>query len=116
MRTAREIFDHVKQHLLTQNVRSTLGNGLCAYRGENGCKCAIGCLIPDEVYKPEIEGSSIRVLLDYKLLPEELHRELVPHESLLDRLQTVHDRREPSEWERSLYRIEMEENLLNGHF
>lgn len=28
----------------------------CAYRGENGMKCALGHCIPDEQYKPYFEG------------------------------------------------------------
>lgn len=27
----------------------------CAYRGENGCRCAVGCLIPDDRYCPGME-------------------------------------------------------------
>jgi hypothetical protein len=32
---------------------------LCAYRGENGAKCALGFFIPDELYSEEIEGKSL---------------------------------------------------------
>jgi hypothetical protein len=30
----------------------------CVYRGDNGCRCAIGWGIPDEAYRPEMEGSA----------------------------------------------------------
>ncbi len=56
----REIFEKVKNHLLTQGVRSfredphSLGQR-CAYRGDNGLMCAVGCLIKDEHYNDEFE-------------------------------------------------------------
>jgi hypothetical protein len=31
----------------------------CAYRGENGTKCALGFFIPDDLYSEEIEGKSL---------------------------------------------------------
>lgn len=47
----QETFDLVVQHLANQKgIRSQNKNGACAYRGENGNKCAIGALIPDELY------------------------------------------------------------------
>lgn len=54
------IFDKVVTHLLTQNSRG--GNGepnSCRYRGINGSSCAVGCLIPDELYNADLEGGSV---------------------------------------------------------
>lgn len=31
---------------------------VCQYRGDNGRMCAVGCLIPDDLYTPDIEGSA----------------------------------------------------------
>lgn len=39
------------------------GEGTCAYRGEDGKRCALGHLIPDAVYKPEMEGHNALDLL-----------------------------------------------------
>jgi hypothetical protein len=36
--------------------------GGCAYRGMDGTKCAIGILIPDEIYSPNMEGMSFHQL------------------------------------------------------
>jgi hypothetical protein len=36
----------------------------CAYRGVDGAKCAIGCIIPDELYHPGIDSLSILGLSD----------------------------------------------------
>ena len=60
--TAQEIFDHVTPLLFAQGQRSMYhdvnGEPTCAYRGEGGLRCAIGHIIPDELYNPNIEGSS----------------------------------------------------------
>jgi len=55
--TKQEMFDKVAVHLLTQGKRSTQGTS-CAYRGDGGLKCAIGCLIPDERYSRDLEGEA----------------------------------------------------------
>lgn len=60
-----DIFKHVGKHLLTQNEQSLVDRDTdrsCAYRGDGGLKCAVGCLITDEAYDPAIEGQG--VLLD----------------------------------------------------
>lgn len=56
-----EIINLVKKALLTQGKRSMLQEGYsgCAYRDGKGNKCAIGHLIPDELYNHEIEGHGI---------------------------------------------------------
>ena len=52
MRTSQEVFDVVAKHLLTQNAKSMDDpwDEMCAYRGENGRRCAVGALIPDDLY------------------------------------------------------------------
>lgn len=52
----QDIYTKVRTHLLKQNERATDEYGSCAYRGENGKKCAIGCLIPDDLYDYSFEG------------------------------------------------------------
>ena len=61
--TNQQIFNKVAKHLLKQGRRARDGNG-CAYRGENGTKCAVGCLIPDALYDDRLEGSSVRYVGD----------------------------------------------------
>lgn len=53
-------FDKVATHLLTQNAQSrdTI-NGPCLYRDAKGRRCALGCLIPDELYDPKWEGHGL---------------------------------------------------------
>lgn len=61
----QEVFDKVVKHLLTQNAKAqknyiwdgaTYDKGICMYRGNEGRMCAVGCLITDEAYSPDIEG------------------------------------------------------------
>ncbi len=35
---------------------------LCSYRAENGRRCVVGLIIPDDRYDPEIEGSNMKTL------------------------------------------------------
>lgn len=62
--TLQSIFDIVSAHMRKQAhqcKRTVGGNGsYCAYRGEGGTACAIGCLIPDEYYDARMEGADIR--------------------------------------------------------
>ncbi len=65
-----ELSEKIRDHLTKQKARAvadvanTTGDPMgepvsrCRYRGENGTMCAVGCLIPDERYRPEIEGYS----------------------------------------------------------
>lgn len=82
----QEIFDIVATHLFTQGERSFTSMKGCLYRGPNNTMCAVGCLIPDEVYDPYMEGGTVdTVLYDYPQL--KFKRNL----DLLLRLQTIHD-------------------------
>ncbi len=52
----QDIFDFVAAHLMTQGVVSEDASGRCVYRSPDGLKCAIGCLIPDDAYRGNLEG------------------------------------------------------------
>lgn len=114
--TDQEILDRVYPHLLTQRRKSLRKIGFddegCAYRGEDGCSCAIGCLIPDDMYDPEIEGCGIDInfyLYGYVLFESqermawiEYRLGLLDSLPLLSLLQTVHDGYSVNEWESRL--------------
>lgn len=107
---ALEIFEHVKKHLLTQGVRSVKQSKTCSYKGSEGTQCAIGCLIPDSLYHPFMEGKVIRTLLtEHATLSEYLLPEDMPIEtglSFLSDLQYVHDSDAPINWATGLDRVE----------
>lgn len=95
-----EAFDKVSKHLLSQkekSIQETIVGFRCAYRGDNGLKCAIGCLIPDELYHEDME--SITVIDLVKGFPEigELFRGV--DINLLFELQSTHDDIDAESWE-----------------
>lgn len=93
MKSAQEVFDTVIRHLVNQRKASVNGyNGECVYRGPDGTKCAVGCLIPDEVYNVGMEGKNVYDLLHYAACNEiNLPEEITEHRALLKNLQDLHD-------------------------
>lgn len=84
--TPQEIFDTVVAHIEAQKVRAH--DGLyCCYRTPDGLKCALGCLIPDEDYKPIFEGYMADDLLDIGYTP----KWLVENLDMIELLQIAHD-------------------------
>jgi hypothetical protein len=58
--TRKEVYDKVMTHLAGMSQPSVNSDGKCAYRGTGGRMCAVGCLIPDNVYNSGIEGTPVR--------------------------------------------------------
>ncbi len=99
--TSLEVFEFVKNHLLTQGKRSLLSNkNQCAYRSDkDDTKCAAGCLIADDEYQKGWETTSWCILVDQGLVPN-------VHSKLIDKLQVIHDVHEPSSWSEKLNELE----------
>lgn len=103
----QDLFDKVADHLLTQGARSinlidVSGDMGCAYRGEDGLKCAIGALIPDEFYSRHIEGKGVGSFAVKEVL---LRCGVGTDRSTLDllkALQDMHDKEDPFCWRKSL--------------
>lgn len=96
--TKQAVFDQVAKHLLTQKAKSH-SEGCCAYRGDYDRKCAVGCLIPDNVYRKDLEGSTVKSDR-FKSTLRQLGLESCVQ--LLKDLQVVHDQADPSYWKRRL--------------
>ena len=95
--TAQEVFDQVKEHLLTQKAKSVSADGSCVYRGEGGMMCAAGCLIADDEYEPYMDGGaggSWATLVAERWVP-------LKHADLIQELQNIHDG-SPKHWEDEL--------------
>lgn len=140
--TEQEIFNQVATHLLTQmrtaqSVEQPAGG--CRYRVETQgrvLKCAVGCLIPDESYTPDLEGVAVFYLgwnratcklkvdgfssygvdrVKYKslMLMGSLLTSLglAEHVDLLIKLQGIHDRILTSEWKSALQLLAKERSL-----
>jgi len=52
------ILQKVYEHSKKMKARAVTETGACMYRTEDGNKCFIGCLFPDELYVPSCEGAS----------------------------------------------------------
>lgn len=121
----QKAYSIARVHLLTQKRKSARRNPTgwsCLYRGPAGLKCAVGCLIPDELYDEDFEHTSAvrRPVLDVvlrglgvKIFDSELQDYILANRSgdlgrfvyFLDALQAVHDRHAPEEWETCLNRL-----------
>lgn len=107
------VYGQVKKHLLTQGIKSVSayvpdddGSASCAYRGVNGTRCAIGCIIPDELYDPKMEGKRASAILrEYVDLAEYLEIEDDDDLFFLEGLQSIHDSECSGDWGVNLERF-----------
>lgn len=124
----QEIYNKIKQHLLSQNERSITivpsihddeGYVVCAYRSDDGnLKCAVGALITDDAYSKELEDKSwykpvvAKALVESGVKVEAYSRSsngnfydwvnADPIRKLLDTAQKIHDAEEVELWQREL--------------
>jgi hypothetical protein len=104
----QEAFTKAYIHLLSQGTKAHDPVEMqCAYRGQNGTMCAVGCLIPDDLYNKEMEGLQVWKILnsytDIKKLFSDVNVEM------LHQLQNIHDFSPASVWPSRL-------ELLAGRF
>ena len=108
MKTALDVFNKVSEHLLAQNEQALDGNWECVYRSDTGLKCAVGCLIDDEFYSEDLEYSSLSSTGPVANALEKsgvvLTREIL---DLLQRLQKLHDYKNPESWEEELKNLKL---------
>lgn len=109
MKTRQETFDVVVKHLLAQNAHAAGDNGTCLYRAPGGRKCAVGCLIADEHYSPEMEGKG--AIGNDRILNAIVASGYPPDLHLLSDLQATHDGLPASLWPAELRRIASKFNL-----
>ena len=109
-KSMREAFHTVYRHLMTQNVKSfDATNTFCQYRGEAGCKCAVGCLISDEHYVNHIENHRVNSPAVLKAIHASGYSTSKKAVELYTQLQRIHDTWNPPEWQTQL-------NLLTKEF
>lgn len=94
--TKQEMFDIAAVGLLMQGKQSRVSNitaSHCLFRGPNGTKCAVGFLIPDSIYRPEMELGLSELLDSFSEV-----REYIPHPNLAAALMGIHDQTNPDNW------------------
>ena len=102
--TAKQVFDQVSEHLLSQGMKSKdKETGFCVYRS-NDISCAAGCLISDEEYDPSMEGNDWVDLVDNGIAPKE-------HHCLIFDLQGIHDNFDVEDWPKQLAELKTELGL-----
>lgn len=72
-------------------IAKTGDGNMCVYRGANGARCAIGCLIPDRKYRKGFEGLGIDELLCQRTVETLREHFLGVDKDLLVELQGLHD-------------------------
>lgn len=97
---AQVLFDDVINHLRKQKCRAVNGTS-CAYRGEDKTKCAIGGILPDELYFPGLEGIDV-IRISKSTWPKV--KKIVDfigtsNMNLAHELQCIHDRKSIDMWE-----------------
>lgn len=109
---AQEIFDRAVRHLLTQRKRSAQPDGerRCLYRGPDGLKCPVGALIPDELYKPEMDVMPIDEVFAFPEIAEFFGQE---NQELLENLQAIHDDIQPHKWALALRQLALDDFFLD---
>jgi hypothetical protein len=96
----KDLIDFVEQKLIEQGKMSRNG-AACAYRSQDGCKCAIGVLIPDENYSLGMDNTDgsfdyttvkdiVFKYYDRLGLPNDAHKNLLKID-FLSQLQWAHD-------------------------
>lgn len=94
--TAQAVFDQVAETLLAQRQRSAGAEGGLYANGD--LRCAVGFLLTS-VQATDLEGLSVLDVRVQDALPFEANEEVV---NVLDYLQRLHDRVDPSDWQRGL--------------
>lgn len=109
----QQVFNRVTAHLLIQGKAAMAavddGSLECAYRTPEGLKCAIGALIPDEIYSPKMENTSAAGLCDEFPCVGNLFEPKIGN--FLNGIQRVHDKYEPYEWADQLILLAQEHDL-----
>lgn len=90
---AQAIFNAVATHLFRQGKPAySFDEHACMYRTPDGLKCAVGCLIPDELYTPLMEFQAAGNLITYaSVRGYQLPEFIEANARLLRELQEVHD-------------------------
>jgi hypothetical protein len=105
--TNQQVFNRVVRFLRKQGCQSITKDGRsCAYRGEGGRRCAVGCLIPNRLYEASMEGAAAEFPRVKKIL-----KALGIDIDLAMALQNVHDSRGADSWEFEFHLVAEEFSL-----
>ncbi len=95
----QDIYNYVAQAIIKQGKPAMMNSAICAYRAPDGCKCAIGHLIPDDMYHSGLENKRAWTVVGPMIAPAVVIKlpGVTPDETLNERLtffnllQNAHD-------------------------
>ena len=104
--TAQEVFDHVANHLLTQDEPCMDDKNRCKYYFA-GLKCAAGSLIHETEHRPEFDDCPLSWdgMIEKGWVPKD-------HAELIMELQIIHDQYKVSDWKKQLAALAKEQGLV----
>ena len=114
MKTLQETFDKIVDHLRKQNSKSLMEaprDDSCAYRGQDGKMCAVGCLIEDEFYDPSLEENIVSNPKVRNALRNSGYDIDGAFLKLMVSMQECHDLKAVKDWESSFCIIANDHNL-----
>lgn len=107
--TYQDIFDMVKNHLISQCAKAYLFDSTSqyAYKDANGLKCPIGALIQDAFYTPDLEGQPVESTLVLTALKDsgiitDIQMADPNMILFLKQLQQIHDVHPVADWDTAL--------------
>lgn len=110
--TNQEAFNKVWDHFVTNNGKPSLDfRGDCLFRGPNGTKCAVGVLIPDDIYDPAMDDPQEHSTIPHLLRNFPKAKELLRGISgdFLKDLQFAHD---SAALQKADFGVRVRENLI----
>ena len=96
----QKAFNAVVKHARKQNTKAKNDLGFCCYRAKDGKRCFIGCILPDRLYKKELEKKRFDVILKKfgdSILSSWKYRSL--DQNFGNQLQNIHDNTKLYNWE-----------------
>lgn len=89
--TNQSVFTNSVRYLLRQGVPSIEeSSGQCKYRSDDGCRCAIGAILPDHLYRRDMEGQRVSLILQERRATNKYFLDV--DRVLLSDMQTAHDK------------------------
>lgn len=106
--TRQTAFDKISAHLVKQGRRARASEGvrICQLKTDEGLQCAVGCLIPDEDYRIELEHYLVRELVSEVPCLRGLDAQF------LRDMQLIHDKEKVENWPRMLRQYARKNELV----
>lgn len=111
-RSTQELFDYITTNLLKQGEKSEdKKRFVCLFRDSNGRKCAVGWVIPDDLYSPELEilGTASNVANCFFRIDQTVRHELL--NPIVAELQSIHDLGPAANWKQEFRKLANKKGL-----